>query len=200
MKRREALQRAALVLGYAITGPALVGIMKGCKAVPELTYSPKFFNNEQALFVSELAELIIPRTDTPGAKDVGVPGFIDQMLKDVYSEEAQNQFLSGLKKFNDDAVAATGHPFVECSEEEKHLVFRKHHNAALSDYQSKKGAGFWGSAVKEEKPFVLLFKELTMLGFFTSEAGASQVLQYNQVPGPYKGCVPVEEVGKTWAT
>jgi hypothetical protein len=43
-------------------------------------------------------------------------------------------------------------------------------------------------------------KELTLLGFFTSEPGATQVLQYNQVPGPFKGCVPLTEVGKQWAT
>ena len=53
-----------------------------------------------------------------------------------------------------------------------------------------------------ERPFILTLKELTMLGFFTSEPGASQVLQYSPVPGAYKGCVPVSEAGngKTWAT
>ncbi|MBX7124565.1 MAG: gluconate 2-dehydrogenase subunit 3 family protein, partial [Cyclobacteriaceae bacterium] len=51
-----------------------------------------------------------------------------------------------------------------------------------------------------ERPFILRMKELTMLGFFTSEPGATQVLQYSAVPGAYRGCVPLSEIGKTWAT
>jgi gluconate 2-dehydrogenase gamma chain len=53
-----------------------------------------------------------------------------------------------------------------------------------------------------QRPFILTVKELTMLGYFTSEPGATQVLQYSPVPGAYKGCVPVSEAGngKTWAT
>ena len=53
-----------------------------------------------------------------------------------------------------------------------------------------------------KRPFILMMKELTMLGFFTSEPGATQVLQYVPVPGAYKGCVPLSEAGngRTWAT
>jgi gluconate 2-dehydrogenase gamma chain len=49
---------------------------------------------------------------------------------------------------------------------------------------------------REEKPFILQLNEMTLLGFFTSEVGATQVLQYDPVPGPFKGCVPLKEVGK----
>ncbi|MFZ5999973.1 MAG: gluconate 2-dehydrogenase subunit 3 family protein, partial [Bacteroidota bacterium] len=52
----------------------------------------------------------------------------------------------------------------------------------------------------KDRPFILMTKELTVSGFFTSEVGATQVLQYAPVPGAYHGCVPLAEVGKTWAT
>ena len=68
MNRREALQRAGLVLGYAVSAPVLAGIMNGCKAAPELTYKPVFFDNDQAAIVSEVAQVIIPKTDTPGVQ------------------------------------------------------------------------------------------------------------------------------------
>ena len=91
--RREALRKTALLMGAAVSASALTGILQGCKAAPELTYKPDFFTEDQARLISEVAEIIIPKTDTPGAKDAGVPGFIDQMLKECYKKEDQDEFL-----------------------------------------------------------------------------------------------------------
>ena len=93
-----------------------------------------------------------------------------------------------------------GNKFVDCDEEEKIAFFKKHHDACLQTNTSNASSGFWNAAVKNSKPFLLEVKELTLLGFFTSKPGATEVLQYNQVPGPYKGCVPLSTVGKAWAT
>jgi gluconate 2-dehydrogenase gamma chain len=200
MKRREAIQRAGMILGYAITGPALVGVLNGCKAEPGLTFKPEFLSQDQASLVAALSEIIIPRTDTPGAIDAGVPMFIDRMIKEVYPKESQDSFINNLKAFDEGAKKAYGNPFVECSEDEKTEYFRKHHDSALGNSTGGYSSGFWNAANKDSKPFILEIKELTLLGFFTSEAGATQVLQYKQVPGPFKGCVPLSTVGKTWAT
>jgi len=103
MDRREAIQKTMLALGYALSAPALTGVLNGCKAKPELAYVPDFFTPAQAMLVSELAEIILPRTSTPGAKDVGVPGFIDSMLKEVYDKKEQERFLKGIADFDEDA-------------------------------------------------------------------------------------------------
>lgn len=200
MNRREAIQRAALVLGYTITGPALIGVMNGCKASPELTYTPAFFTAEQALLVAELAEVLIPKTDTPGAKDCGVPAFIDSLIYEVYPQEKKDNFIKGLTAFNDEAKTTYGNDFADCTSEEKVALVKKHHEQALSGNTEGASFGWWRKGGGNEKPFIIEMKELTLLGFFTSEPGATQVLQYNPVPGPYKGCVPLQEVGKTWAT
>jgi gluconate 2-dehydrogenase gamma chain len=191
MNRREALQRTALVLGYAISGPALMGIMNGCKAAPELTYTPSFFTKEQAETVSELAQLIIPKTDTPGAKEAGVPGFIDQILQECFTTEDQQRFITGLTEFEADVKTSFGDTFVYLDAEKQTQAFQKHHDAAVEAARAKPS---------EPKPFVLMVKELTLLGFFTSEPGATQVLQYEAVPGRYTGCAPLAEVGKAWAS
>ncbi|MCU0418713.1 MAG: gluconate 2-dehydrogenase subunit 3 family protein [Cyclobacteriaceae bacterium] len=191
MNRREALQRTALVLGYAISAPALMGIMNGCKAAPELTYTPSFFTKEQAETVSELAQLIIPKTDTPGAKEVGVPAFIDQILRECHSPEEQQRFLTGLTAFEADMKASFGDTFVYLEPAQQAEGYRKHHDPAAEAARAKS----W-----EPKPFVLMVKELTLLGFFTSEPGATQVLQYEAVPGRYNGCAPLAEVGRAWAS
>ena len=108
MNRREAIQRTMLALGYAISAPALMGVLNGCKAKPELAYVPDFFNKDQALLLSELSEIIIPKTDTPGAKEAGVPGFIDSMVKEVYTKEQQDEFVKDMAAFDDDAKKCSG--------------------------------------------------------------------------------------------
>jgi len=200
MNRREVIRRTAMTLGYAITGPSLIGVLKGCKATPEINYKPVFFTGEQAAIVAELSEIIIPRTETPGAKDAGVPGFIDSMLKEVYSEEDQQKFLKGLSEFEAEAQKEYGDSFISCSRENQVALFKKQHDAAVAAMGTGGPTGWWNTGGGADKPFVLKVKELTLLGFFTSEAGATQVLQYNPVPGPFQGCVPLSNVGKAWAT
>ena len=200
MNRREAIQRTAIALGYAVTGPALIGVLKGCKAAPQVDFKPVFFNDGQAATVADIAEIIIPKTDTPGAKDAGVPGFIDSMLNEVYSKEEQDKFLKGLEEFDADAENEYGNSFMNCKPEDQVALFKKHHDAAVSTLGKGGPTGWWNTAGGADKPFVLKVKELTLLGFFTSEPGATQVLQYNQVPGPFQGCVPLSQVGKAWAT
>jgi hypothetical protein len=199
MNRREVLQRTAAVLGYAVTGPALAGIMNGCKPAPELTYTPDFFTEAEAQRISLLVEILLPRTDTPGALDAGVPGFIDDMLRHTFPAADQEAFRKGLTEFNEEARKAFGDDFEDARPEDQAALVKKLHDTAMAGRTNDNTSGWWGSG-QVEKPFIIKVKELTLIGFFTSEAGATQVLQYNQVPGPYQGCVPLATVGKTWAT
>lgn len=191
MDRRQALQRAGLVLGYAISAPVIAGIMNGCKSTPDLTYKPVFFTEEQAGLVSEVAAIIIPKTDTPGAKEVGVPAFIDQLIKQCYKKEDQDKFLAGLAEFDEGAKKAYGDSFLDLEPGKQKEYVKKTHDSALD--AAKAGT-------VKDKQFILMVKELTVVGFYTSEEGASKILQYAPVPGAFHGCVPMAEVGKTWAT
>ncbi len=194
MDRREALKRTAWIMGGVISAPAIAGILKGCKAKPTIDWKPEFLSQDQGVIVSQVAEIIIPKTDTPGAKDAGVPAFIDQMLKEVYSEEDQKRFTDGLKAFDDEARTAYGDAFADLGEGQQTEFVKKTHDAAIEAEKNTNPA--------PPRPFILMMKELTMLGFFTSEPGATQVLQYEAVPGSYKGCIPLSEAGngKTWAS
>jgi gluconate 2-dehydrogenase gamma chain len=194
MDRREALKRTAWIMGGVVSAPAIMGVLKGCTAKPTIDWKPVFLTEEEGVIVSQVAEIIIPKTDTPGAKDVGVPSFIDLMLKDCFKEEDQKRFRDGLKEFNEGADKELGDPFAELEEADQFNYTKKIHDAAIAAEQTTQPS--------PPRPFILMMKELTMLGFFTSEVGATQVLQYEAVPGSYKGCIPLEEAGngKAWAS
>jgi gluconate 2-dehydrogenase gamma chain len=189
MDRREALKRTAWIMGGVVSAPAMMGILKGCTAKPTINWKPEFLTEPQGILISQVSDIIIPKTDTPGAKDANVPSFIDVMLKDCYSKEDQDEFISGLTAFDEEAKKAYGDAFIDLDAEKQIEFVKKTHDEAIN-------------AHAEKRPFILKMKELTMLGFFTSEAGATQVLQYVAVPGSYKGCIPLKEAGngKTWAT
>jgi gluconate 2-dehydrogenase gamma chain len=180
-------------MGGIVSAPAMMGILKGCNARPDINWKPEFLTADQATLVSEVAEIIIPKTDTPGAKDVGVPSFIDKMLKEVYPEEDQKRFTDGLAAFDEEAKKTYGDAFLDLDAAKQQEHVKKLHDAAILAERNTVPA--------PKRPFVLMVKELTMLGFFTSKVGATEVLQYEEVPGAYKGCIPLAEAGngKAWA-
>lgn len=198
LDRRELLKRAAYLMGGAISTPAMLGILQGCSAKKaEASWSPTFFTMAQAALVTEVAEIIIPRTDTPGAADVGVPAFIDRMLKNTYQKKDQDRYLAGLAQFESRATELHGKPFLDLAPEQRTALVREAHDTALK--------AAWTDTSGDERnnrPFILMTKELAILGFFTSEVGATQVLQYAAVPGRYRACILLSEAGngRTWAT
>lgn len=196
INRRELLQRVAYLMGGAISAPAVLGFLNGCTAKKEATWQPVFLSKEQGALVAEVAEIIIPRTDTPGAKDAGVPAFIDVMLKDVYEEEDRQRYLSGLKAFDDAARTAHGKSFVELPKQQQTELVRKFHDEAVAAELADESRSRY-----LQRPFILMTKELTLLGFFTSKPGATQVLQYAAVPGSFQACIPLAQAGngKSWA-
>jgi len=190
--RREALRKTALLMGAAVSASAMAGLLNGCKAKPDLNYKPVFFNEDQARLVSELSDIIMPKTDTLGAKEVGVPNFIDKMLNECYKKEDQDRFLAGLASFDEEAKKAHGDIFIYLKPEEQLVFVKKYNEDSVKASKEKPGP----------KSFFLMAKELTLMGYFTSEEGATKVLQYEAVPGAYKGCIPLKEAGqgRTWAT
>jgi len=185
--RRAALRQTALIMGGLVFAPNALGILQGCKATPDPDWTPQLFTPKQALLVCTLTDVIIPSGDTPGSTDVGVPAFIEDMITNVYEEPARERFLNGLDRFNNMAKNSYGADFVDLNADQQLEYTLEQNRAAISG--------------EEPSPsFFLNMKELTMMGYFTSEPGATQVLRYVDVPGRYDACIPFEEVGRTWAT
>jgi hypothetical protein len=174
--RREALRRAALLLGGALSAPAIAGVLAGCqaRAAREGEWTPRALTPEQAELVAAIAEHIIPETDTPGARAVGVHRFIDAMLAESFSADERRPFLAGLRDLEARA-------FLRQSPERQRALLEEMDRAATP-----------GS-------FFRTMKELTLLGYYTSEIGATRELRHEPVPGRFDGCVPLADIGRTWA-
>jgi hypothetical protein len=186
-------------MGGVVSAPAILGVLAGCSAEPavEAEWKPTFLTQAQAALVAEVAEIMIPRTDTPGAKDVGIPAFIDKMLKDVYPKGEQARFFAGLADLEAQAKREYGRAFLELEPALRAALVKQAHDPAV---EADRASNL--PVARRDRPFILTMKELTLLGYFTSEPGATQVLQYRPVPGAYHACVPLKQAGKgkTWAT
>jgi Gluconate 2-dehydrogenase subunit 3 len=161
-------------------------------------WEPGFFSLEQALSVEDVAEQLIPETDTPGARRAGVAELIESLVRDVFEEQERGAFLAGIEALDTLARTATGRAFPACTPEEQQGVLEKLAAATLAQ-QSKAGGEHGSSALEPAARFWLRMRDLTISGFAQSKLGATLAFAYDPEPGEYQGCVPLESAGKTWA-
>lgn len=195
MDRRKALKTTALFLGYAVSASALSELFVSCSTSNHLNWKPEFLTADQARTIGDMAERILPRTKTPGAKDLHIDKFIDKMLKDLLAPEEQQDFVAGLAAFEASCIQQYGKKFAACSAAQQTDLLLKMDKAA-----AKLPPSLWGIRLAAASPndFFRRVKELTLLGYYTSEAIGKNVLSYDPLPGVYVGCMPVSEVGNAW--
>ena len=189
MNRRDALSRVALLVGGSIVGAEF--FLSGCTAA-EKKAAGLPLSAEDIAYLNEIAETIIPATDTPGAKAAKVGEFMHTMVTDCYEEKDQKVFLEGMAKVNEACNKAHGHDFMSATPEHRKEVLTAIDKEAKEYQKNKKG--------EDPSHYFTLMKQLTLLGFFTSETGATQTLRYVAVPGKYEGCIPYKKGDKAWAT
>jgi len=177
-----------LASGYALSATAVLGVMNGCQAENTPNWKPSFLSEEQGNTLIELTEAIIPKTDTPGANDVGVHQFIDQLLNECLSEKEQVLFTTGLDQLQSDSKTKFKTSFAKTTSDQKKEILGGYDKAAYAANNTPGG----------EMPFFTMAKQLTYLGYFTSEAVGTEVLRYNPIPGGYNGCIPYEKGDRVW--
>ncbi|WP_353718156.1 gluconate 2-dehydrogenase subunit 3 family protein [Dyadobacter sp. 676] len=198
MKRRDALGRVALLMGGTLSAPTMLAFLEGCKSSTESASAMTFpFSADRKALVSEVAEIIIPKTDTPGAKDAKVGEFIEMMLKDCYGAKDQESFNKGLAELEKK-------DFLKAKPEEQTKILKDMEASAKEEIakageEKKKYTEAGKEYTDAGVPFFRLMKELTLLGYFTSEPGATQALEYVAVPGRYDGCIDLKPGQKNWA-
>jgi hypothetical protein len=188
MDRREAISALTLLLGGTIAGAELF-MGYGCN--PAEKYN-ELFDQDQVTLLREIAETILPETSTPGAKAAGTGEFMALMVQDCYAKEDQDVFLDGLSSIDNAAKEKFSKKFLELNAKQRTELL-----TALDKEQRR-----YQETKKAEEPnhYFRMMKELTLLGFFTSEAGATKALRYVEVPGRFDACVPYKKGDRAWAT
>lgn len=179
LNRRDAIRGLTLTFvggcaGLAYAAPAPLG------------WTPAALTPDQARLVDVVAELIIPTTDTPGARDAGVPQFIDRTLAGYFERGEAELLRAGLTQVETDARAAHGKGFVDLAPAQQAALLTRYDQEA--------------AAAKGKPHFFSLLKAYVTIGYFTSQKGATVALRYDPVPGEFRGCVPLKEIGRAWAT
>jgi len=188
MDRREALKCVGLLMGSAVSASVVSGVLAGCKAAPG-SNALKVLTPTQDELVATVSELIIPATETPGARAARVNVFVDRMLDKWLHKGDRERFLAGLSDLDARARNAGGNSFVESDPKTQTTLLTTLEQEALA----ARASGL------KHKSFFLLMKELTLTGYYTSEIGGAQELKTVIVPGYYDGDVPYADIGRAWA-
>jgi hypothetical protein len=187
MERRGYLKTQGILIGGIFFSGSIIAFLSSCKKELQSNWKSNLLTEEQLAITAELAELIIPRTDTPGAKDVEVHKRIDEVLYHSHESEEQRMFIDGLQRVNDISHSILNKKFMKGSSVEREQVLQ----ALVVDSQNNKNEFF-----KHIYPFI---KGLTLVAYFTSEKIGKEVLMYDPIPGEFKGKVPLSEIGGIWS-
>ena len=210
MERRELLKMIAAATGMAfvggevwaagLTGPAAAG-------------NKSLFSAGDIALLDEIAETILPKTSTPGAKDAGCGAQMAVQITDCYNTKEQGWLVDGLKQLRARSQQDYKLDFMQLSKEQRHQLLvkldaeAKARNAEIyasandSTNSRKKSSANAGKSVADNTPhYFTLLKQLTLFVFFTSKVGATEVLRYVAVPGRYDGNMPYKKGDRAWAT
>jgi len=172
------LDRRAL-LGAAIVQVSGATSLAGCAR----RQGGPYFNARQMADLDVITDIIIPETDTPGARAAGVPAFLESMMVQWASDETRTRIAKVLADINARARADHGGALADLAPAQQVEAVRAFDAAAIGD----EGGGY------------RTFKQLVLLGYYTSEIGATQELRYELVPGVWRADIPLAEIGRAWA-
>ena len=176
ISRREAIRRAALLAGVVVAPEWLMAVDQ---AVTPAAQGPRL-TSAHAAIAGAVADRILPRTDTPGAADVGVPAFIDRLYGEFMTPAERQMLTDGLNAVDAAARSAHGSGFSTLTADRQDALLR-----TIARAEEGRDQGFFR-----------LIRSATILGYFTSEPVGRNVLHYDPVPGRYDGCIPIDQVGR----
>ncbi|AEE22562.1 twin-arginine translocation pathway signal [Glaciecola sp. 4H-3-7+YE-5] len=194
MNRRELLKMIAAATGTAFVSANAMAYV----TLPMKTINQTAFSKDDVAFFNEVGEVIIPRTDTPGAKDVNVGYMMAVMVTDCYTPAQQAAFKGGIASIKALAKSTYGKDFLLLNTDERTRLLATLNDEA--DVFNRKAKLANDDAEKPMPHGFTLIKQLTLFTFFTSKEGANKVLRYVAIPGRYDGEMPYKKGDRAWAT
>ena len=190
MDRRKALRSIGTGIGAIAVTPSVVSLFQSCQSVA--TYTPVFISENDFKIVSNLMEIIIPKTDIPGAIELKLPEFVDAYIDAVWDEKRKTDFKEAWTAFISSSNKAAG-------KENANDLSTADWDAQLAKYL-KPGNDVPADEILASQ-FANQLRSLTVNAFKTNEFIGEEVLAYAPIPGEQKGCVDLMEAtgGKAWS-
>jgi hypothetical protein len=217
INRREAIARVSTLLGGIafVGGSGLLAAVEKARPLGDAAIGK--FSIQEIAFLDEIAETILPATKTPGAKATKTGAFIALMVTDCYGPVQQRVFSEGLRKLDDACKNSSGVAFMAATPQQRLAVLnvldqeqkRVMDSREAADRKRKGLAPIPGlviaidegnDEVTDRPPhYFRMLKELTLLGYFTSEIGCKQAMRYVEAPGRFDPCIPYSAGDPAWA-
>jgi hypothetical protein len=229
INRREAIRRVSALLGGMafVGGSGLLAAAETAR--PAAGAAVGEFSVQDIVFLDEIAETILPATKTPGAKAAKTGAFMALMVTDCYSPAQQKVFRDGMRKLDEAAKKANGVSFIAATSQQRLAVLtvldreqKRVMDAREAADRKRKGlaqlrgvvaaidegnaasssqGSVQGTEPGTEPPahYFRMMKELSLLGYFTSEIGCKQAMRYVEAPGRFDACVPYTAGDPAWA-
>lgn len=205
MKRRDLLK--AIV---SATGMAFVGNVQRAFAWPQLEQSAlsgSIFTQKEIAFLNEVADIIIPETDTPGAKSANVGPVMAAIALDCYDTKTRDIFFSGINAIDKKSIQTFGQRFMSLNKDQRHTLLAKLNDEAFEYIQENKLKNLEMTTAHKTTfnaatppHYFTLHKQLILFTFFSSKIGATEVLRYVAIPGRFDGDYPYKKGDRAWAT
>lgn len=190
MKRRHAIKQAVLSVMCAMCAASLAG----CRKSDQGSRNDSLSSSDIRAIIDQLTEIILPETDTPGAKTSGAGDFVMKALNDCYPEKDRERFFAGINELDRSCRARFGNPFLRCTANQQFSMVEELDREALG-FRIRirtRLLGYYN--------YFRTLKKLTLLGYFTSREGATTALSYEQIPGRWIACEVIKPGQKGWAT
>ena len=185
LTRRRAIKGAASLLGSTLAASHLASFMSRAAYAAAGESAPVFFDADQFAVLERAVDIIIPETDTPGAVAAGVHHLIDLMLAEWASPARQARYTAGLRDLDARMRQLGAEDFVSAPPSRQLELLQALDREVYEDGTTD--------------AFFAEFKKLVIFGYYSSEAGATQELQYEPLIADYKACVPIEDIGgRAW--
>ena len=215
MERRIALKNMGMAFGLTVATPTLISLLQSCQGESGPSWNPVFFSPEQGSVLTQLVDIIIPKTDTPSASELQVHVFLDRYVQEVSSKADQQLMISGLNALIAQALAASGKDdSSDLSAEDLEAVLA----SALAPKSDEESTRLSEAITEfnlsiESNAEAVIADELTstwfaqnlrgsvIWAFKTTEYIGEEVLAYLPIPGGYVPCGDLNELtgGKAWS-
>lgn len=205
MQRRNVIKLLASSAALSALPFEMLQSLQEARAQAGPITSLRTFNAHQNETIVTLTELIIPQTDTPGAKGAKVNEFIDLLLTDWFDADDSAEFLNELAKLDSDSRSQFGKDFIRCSNAQQVQLMKQWDEHAIAvaggklddksaamNHRRRQAGTSYTPAPPPVWNFFYTLKKLTLIGYYTSEIGFSEELRKEIIPSKHAGCAPVE--------